>query len=341
MKVAVLNPGGHDPEQHFPDGAGSPEETAHAPVNYHGFAACTGGGFYRHDTAIPASQTAVLLLLRNDLSAGRQALIELRRLGKTVAIAFKEAGAFQVAALLAKPAKLRLFQEICQRADGAIATTADLVPFYRAAGVRAVEFIPTPYPVDDERWNFSRPPPEQRGIFVGTREFDVPSRNHLAALFALRMLAEPMQEPVTVFNVDGWRGRRLLARLEWPGRSLRIVEGRLPYPGYLKLVAQHKLVFQLDASGVPGQVAGDALLCRIPCIGGNGTTERLVFPDLCGCGRSNEQLFDLGARLIEHPHDRNAAVQTALELAAGQLSFTRVAADLERFFHRIDRRSSP
>src|SRR6266480_5100663 len=124
MKVAVLNPSGNDREQHFPDGAGSPQETAHAPVNYHGFAACTGGGFYRRDSAIPASQRAVLLLLRNDLGAGRQALIELRRLGKTVATAFKEAGALQVAALLAKPAKLRLFQEICQRADGAIATTS-------------------------------------------------------------------------------------------------------------------------------------------------------------------------------------------------------------------------
>ncbi len=341
MRIDVLNPGGNDREEHFLDGAGAPDDTAHAPVNYHGFAACTGGGFYRRDAAIPAGQTAVLLLLRHDLSAARQALIELRRLGKTVAIAFKEAGMFQVAALLAKPAKLRLFQEICQRADGAIATTFDLVPFYRAAGVRAVEFIPTPYPVEDERWDFSQAQTGQRGIFVGTREFAVPSRNHLAALFALRMLAEPMQEPVTVCNVDGWRGRRLLERLGWPPRSLRVFEGRLPYSRYLQLLAQHKLVFQLDASGVPGQVAGDALLCRIPCLGGNGTTERLVFPDLCGYGRSNEQLFDLAARLIEHVHDRTTAVQTALELAAGRLSFARVAADLRRFFDSIHRGSSP
>ena len=42
MKLAVLNPKGRDPEQHFPDGAGAPDDTQHAPVNFHAFAACTG-----------------------------------------------------------------------------------------------------------------------------------------------------------------------------------------------------------------------------------------------------------------------------------------------------------
>ena len=108
---------------------------------------------------------------------------------------------------------------------------------------------------------------------------------------------------MTVFNVDGWRGRRMLARLGYITGLLRVIEGRKPYPRYLRLVAKHKLVWQLDASAVPGQVAGDALLCRVPCVGGNGTTERLVFPDLCGHGRTTEQLFDIAARLLEHPHD--------------------------------------
>lgn len=337
MKIAVLNPGGNDPEQHFPDFAGAPDEKAHAPVNYHAFAACTGGGFFRKDNAIPADTKHVLVLLRSDLKACRQALIELRRAGRTAAIAFKEAGAFQVAALLAKPAKLRLFHEICQRAHGAIATTPDLVQTYRAAGLQYVEFIPTPYPVEDARWDFARPIEERSGIFVGTREFDTPSRNHLATLLALRLLADPMQEPVTVFNVNGWRGRRMLAEVRFPENLLRVVEGRLPYPRYLKLMARHKLVFQLDASAVPGQVAGDALLCRVPCVGGNGTTERLVFPDLCGHGRAHEQLFDIAARLLEHPHDCIAAVERAMELARSQLSFEKVATALADFFRRISR----
>lgn len=337
MSIAVLNPGGRDPGQHFADGAGAPDAAAHAPVNFHAFAACTGGAFYRRDQDIPADAKHVLLLLRSDLKACRNALHELRRAGKKVAVSLKESGAFQIAALLGKPDKFRLFQEICQRADAALATVPDLVPLYLGAGARRAEFLPTPYPVDDVRWDFSTPPDERRGIFVGTREFGTPSRNHLAALLAVRQIAEPMQEPVTVFNDDGWSGRRMLARLGFSDGLLRVIEKRLPYPRYLRLMAQHRLVWQLDASAVPGQVAGDALLCRLPCVGGNGTTERLVFPDLCGHGRTTEQLFDLAARLLEHPHDAQETVARALTLAREKLSFAAITPRLEAVFERLAR----
>ena len=41
--------------------------------------------------------------------------------------------------------------------------------------------------------------------------------------------------------------------------------------------ARHKIVLQADKSAVPGQVAGDALLCRMPCVGGDGAIDRLAF----------------------------------------------------------------
>jgi hypothetical protein len=337
MKLAILNPRGRDPDQQFPDGAGAPDDKQHAPVNFHAFAACTGGAFFRRDQDIPADLKRVLLLLRQDLKASRQALLELRRAGKTVVISFKEAGAFQMASLLASAAKFTLFREICQRADAALATTADAVPLYLGAGARAAEFIPTPYPVEDEHWDFAKPLEERRGIFIGTREFDTPSRNHLAALLAIKQIAEAMLEPVTVFNEDGWRGRRLLDRLGFADGVLQVIEKRLPYPRYLRLLAKHKLVWQLDASAVPGQVAGDALLCRVPCIGGNGTTERLVFPELCGHGRSTEQLFDLASRLLEHPHDCADLIERAMALARERLSFAVVARQLDELFTRHQR----
>ena len=92
VKIAVLNPKGNDPDQEFPDGAGAPNDAVHGPVNYHGFAACTGGGFYRRDQSIPADVNHVVLLLRHDLKSARQAMVELRALKKTVALAWKEAG---------------------------------------------------------------------------------------------------------------------------------------------------------------------------------------------------------------------------------------------------------
>ncbi len=332
MKLAVLNPGGNDPTQLFPDFAGPPDEQRHAPVNYHAFAACTGGGFFCRAGDIPSDIRAVLVLIRHDLRSARRAIIELRRAKKCVAIAWKEAGAMQLAAQLAPPGKVPLFREICERCDGAIATTPDLVPLFHAMGVSRAEHIPTPYPIDDERWDFSLREQEPRGIFLGTREFDVPSRNHLAALLLVKRLAEGMGEPVTVFNLAGWRGRRQLRSLGYADGMLRVVATRLPYPKYLRAVSKHRFVFQLDASGVPGQVAGDALLARVPCVGGNGAIDRLAFPDLCGLNRNHEALFDLAARLLEHPHDCATAVADALGNAHSVLSFEKGRTALEKFF---------
>jgi hypothetical protein len=332
MKLAVLNPSGNDPDQLFSDFAGAPNERVHAPVNHHAYAACTGGGFFRKAASIPEEMRVVLVLIRHDLKSARAAIGELRRAKKAVAIAWKEAGAHQIAAQLAKPAKLRLFREICERTDAAIAATPDLVPLFHAAGVSRAEFIPTPYPLEEPVWDCSHAGEQRRGIFIGTREFGVPSRNHLAALLIVKRLAEGMGEPVTVFNVDGWRGRRMLEELGYPAGLLRVVDGPLPYPTYLRVMSKHRFVFQLDASIVPGQVAGDALLCRLPCVGGCGVTERLAFPELCGHQRTHEQLFDLAARLLEHPHDCAAVAAQALEAARARLSFARGAKDLESYF---------
>jgi hypothetical protein len=337
MKLAVLNPGGRDPRQDFSDGAGAPDDGAHPPISGHAFAACTSGSFFRKDQEIPAGQKEVLMLLGDNLKACRQAVLELRSEGKTVAIAWKEAGTFQVAEQLAKPAKLKLFQEICQRADGAIATTPELVSFFTAAGARHTEFIPTPFPIEDARWNLALPVEERRGIFVGTREFRTLSRNHLAALLALRQLASSMYETITLLNTEGWRGRGMIERLGYDANLIKVVEERLSYPRYLRLLATHKIVWQLDAGGGSGQVAGDALLARVPCVGGNGATERLVFPELCGHGRDVDQLFDLAARLLDHPHDCEEVVEKAQQAAQEKVSYTAVSRRLETFFQRITR----
>jgi hypothetical protein len=86
MQLAVLNPGGKDPNQTFPDFAGAPSDTAHPPVNFHAYAACTAGGFYRHDEAIPAETKNVLMLMRGNLKSCRQPLIEFRRCKKVTVV---------------------------------------------------------------------------------------------------------------------------------------------------------------------------------------------------------------------------------------------------------------
>ena len=315
MQLAVLNPAGRDREQRFPDGAGAADARGHAPVNYHAYAACTRGGFFRDAHAIPGEMRAVLLLLRSDLKPALAALKTLKEQERTVAISWKESGLHQIAKQLNSAASIALFREICTLADGALSSTPELVQLYRAAGARLTEFIPTPYPVDDARWDFSHPLAERSGIFIGTREWDVPSRNHAAAL----LRASRFGVPVTVFNLDGRSGRKKLDAIFCD--SLRVIEERLPYPEYLREMAKCRVVFQLDASAVPGQVAGDALLCRMPCVGGNGAVDQIAF----GNGANLESLL----------HDDAAwrdAVGASQARARESLSFSACAVRLREFF---------
>jgi hypothetical protein len=325
-KLAVLNPGGKDPFQDFAGFAGPVDAKAHAPVNYHAYTACTGGAFHCKASTIPEDQSRVLVLLRRDLKPGLAAVRELKAKGKKVAVSWKESGLHQVAQQLDDPKNILLFKQICAEADAALSSAPDIVPIYQAMGARVAEFIPTPYPVDDPRWDFSRPLNQRRGILIGTREFEVPSRNHLAAILCAKNLGEPL----TVFNRDGRSGRKKLE----PIGGIEILEANLPYPEYLRVVARHKLVFQLDRSGVPGQVAGDALLCRIPCVGGDSAIERVAFPNLCGGGaRDSRQLVEIARELLGNSERMAQAIEDSQAAALAAASYQAIAKRLERFFN--------
>ena len=309
--------------QDFSLGISAPNDREHAPVNFHGYAACTGGVFHRDVQSAVATGLPVLLLLRGDFKATQRALRELKQHRRAVAISFKETGLHQIARQLEDPKRAQRFRAIVQAADGCLAATPEALAFYGRG-----EFIPTPYPIDDARWNFSRSLGERRGIFVGTREWDTPSRHHLAAL----IIAAGLGEPITVFDEEAKRCRKLLTALGVPRDSLRILEKRLPYGDYLGEMARHKIVLQADKSSVPGQVAGDALLCRLPCLGGDGAIDRLAFPATCGCGRSLGELQDLAARLLREPDFYDEIVVQSQALARERLRFEAVAPQLTAFF---------
>ncbi|MDQ3199087.1 MAG: hypothetical protein M3Q46_07870 [Verrucomicrobiota bacterium] len=326
FRLTVLNPGGRDPAQNFSTGIASPDDGGHAPVNFHGYAACTRGVFHRKVKHAIAEGLPVLLLLRSDFTETQRALHELQRHGLPVAVALKETGLHQIEKQLGDPNRATRFREIVGKADGCLAATSEAVQFYRAG-----QFIPTPYPLTDPRWDFSRPLGERKGIFVGTREWDVPSRHHLAAL----VLALETGEPVTVFDEDPKQCRKVLAGLGLPVEELRIIRDRLPYLDYLREMAQHKLVVQADQSAVPGQVAGDALLCRLPCVGGNGAIDRIGFPSTSGYGRSLGELAELTRHLLREPGFYQEITHQSQEQAREQLDFAVVSAQLEQFFGQV------
>ena len=335
FRLTVLNPGGRDQEQQFHMLPG-PGEGAHPPINFHAFAACTLGAFHRDARRAIAEDTPVLLLLRSDFRASERGLHDLKKQGRIVAVSLKETGLHQIAQQFCNPAKLSRFIKIVTEADGCIATTPEAAEIYQRVRSKrdptTVAFIPTPYPVEDRQWNFSLPPDEQSGIFVGTREWDVPSRNHFAALLVARQLCEATGEPVRVLNLDGHKGRRLLDELKFPEGKLRLIEKQKPYPDYLRDVARHKIVLQLDRSHVPGQVAGDALLCRVACVGGDGAIERIAFSKTCGESRTISEIASMALDLLKNPDLRVAIVTESQERALERLSFQAVRLQLGKFF---------
>ncbi|MEP6698892.1 MAG: hypothetical protein ABJB09_04105 [Verrucomicrobiota bacterium] len=332
FRLTVLNPGGHDAEQHFRDGAGERTQS-HPPTNFHAYAACTHGSFHRNTKRAIAENTPVLLLLRGDFRESERALAALQTAGRSVAVSLKETGLHQIAEQLRDPNRLARFARIVKRADGCIAPTPEAADLYRAIrrASDGVAFIPTPYPIDDARWHFARPIAERSGIFVGTREWNVPSRNHLAALLVARSLSDETNESVTVFNLDGRKGARLLSEIGFAPGKLRVLEQRLSHPDYLQEIARHKIVFQLDTSFVPGQVAGDALLCRVPCVGGNGAIERLAFPDSCGFAKSIEDIARTGSRLLTDRIFYKQFVADTETRALSRVAFKVIAGAVESF----------
>jgi len=334
FRLTVLNPGGRDEAQEFPDAAG---ETAlpHPPTNFHAYAACTRGSFQRETRNALAQNTPVVVLLRGDFGTSERAVDALQAAGRFVAVSLKETGLHQIADQLQNSGRLARFVRIVKKANACVAPTPEAADLYRAVrGNDRAAFIPTPYPIDDPRWDFSRPIEQRARIFVGTREWDVPSRNHLAALMLARRLSESTGESVTVFDYDGRRGARLLSEMGFAADKLRVLSKKLAYPDYLREMARHKIVLQLDTSFVPGQVAGDALLCRIPCVGGNGAIDRLAFPDTNGFARSIGEIEQIASRLLTERDFYRSTVTKLIPAATKLLGFEIIAKQLAEFFKR-------
>ena len=167
----------------------------------------------------------------------------------------------------------------------------------------------------------------------------MPARQHLAALCAARFLHAATGEPVTVINPDGRRGAKLLASLGFSTRmdaDLLMVPGPLPYTDYLRTMARHRIVFQLDRSAVPGQVAGDALLCRVPCVGGDGAIEQMCFPTLAGHDKDPARLVGLAADLLRDSNQYEHAWRDAQSRALEAVSFQAVSTRLAAFYAALE-----
>lgn len=323
MRVSVLNAEGRDAAVDYALGTGQPAAGIHPPVNYWAYAAATRSRFCQHIHEVDPAADAIVILLRRSNRAALAAAKALKKEGRRVFLSWKETGVHQIDNqlrwLFDRPRLSKLFSI----ADGAVASTQASVDYYRRFGDTnyPVHLIPTPYPVDEPAWDFSKSLDERRGIFVGTREFDVPTRRHADALRCAAAVARSAKCRVTVLNTDGAAIGRRIETLLAGVSDIHIVETKLSYPDYLRLMASHRVVLQRDISHVPGQVAGDALLCRVVNLGGNGTIQQIAFPQLSALEADEPALLAEAERLLLDDNHYLHEVEKSQEIAREQLSF--------------------
>jgi len=336
VRIAVLNPKGRDPYLDYRNGPEGFSPDVHAPINFHAYAACTMGSFFDSTEQVIAERErfdAVLVLIRRRTWITLNAVERLKKAGIKTLVAWKECSHNQITRQLQSPRVLVAYGEILEAADGVISPTLAWPP--RCGSVeqnafwRKLKFIPTPYPIDFPSWDFSKPLSERKGIMIGTREFKTEARNHIHAIARVASLAHEFNIPrVTVVNSEGIRGLKILREMEssFPPGVLHIQETRLPYPDYMALLSNHRLIYQMDRSTVPGQVAGDCLLARTICAGGSSTIEKVAFHDFSDDGSIRmKNVFERIAQILFDDGAYSAAVLKSQTEAAKSLTFEAVA----------------
>jgi len=328
MSFEVLQPGSRWRSRFFPNGPSDPEETARPPEGILAYAACRNGSFHPSLGSLPETSSDVLLVLdKKNLRQALSSLQFLRRRGVRVRVICRESRAADFAELLCDVTRCELFVEICQCSDGAIATTPESVSLFESVGSPETQFIPPPCAVDFPSWDFSQPPEKRRGIFVGTNSFHAAESNHMVAILMADRLSRELECPLAVVNTEGRRGGMILKSLRKKNPLFFIVEAPIDYVDLLRVMSLHRIVWHLDEGCGPGTSASAALLCRIPCVGGNGAIERSAFPRLCSPA-SREELLESARLLLTNDKVWKEAVEASQQRAADFLSFHKTSARL-------------
>lgn len=329
MSFTVVQPGARSPNRSFANGPGSPNDVGPAPEGIYAYAACCNGSFHRSLRTLPADANDVLLILdKKNLRKASAALKVLRKRGARVRVSCLDSRSSSLASMLGDVTRFEIFREICRSADGAIAATPESVSLYETAGALETQFTPPPCPVDDLAWDFSQPAGKRRGIFIGTNSFLSGGANHIAALITADRLSRELECPLAVVNTEGRRGGMILKSLRKNNPLFFIVEAPVDHADLLRVMSLHRIVWQFDADAGPGASASAALLCRIPCVGGNGAVERIAFPGLSSPA-SREDLLKSARLLLTNDKAWQEEVEASQHRAAEFLSFRETALRLQ------------
>jgi hypothetical protein len=152
--LSVFCPTGSDRFQDFSKSPGLVDDSVHAPINYHAYAACMRGRFHKTLETISTMKSFYFSSMAGmrEPTFKYQAAQSLRHSRPD---GFQEDGLQQILPQISRPRTLTLLNELFTYSDGCISSTEELVPIYRSLSRSPVEFIPTPYPINDMKWDFS------------------------------------------------------------------------------------------------------------------------------------------------------------------------------------------
>lgn len=318
----VLVPQGRDEHMDFSGGVPDPSSDGHAPINFHAFAAASGGSFHAEIGTIKADRRAVLVLIPRRAERALEAAIALKNAGHLVLATWKECGVHQIESMLRSADHETAIGRMKDVVDGWIAASPAASLFLGAWEPRVrMHELPTPYPVDVDAWRNETAWKDRSGIFVGTREWKVPTRRHADAMRLAMILAKDHPGTrLTCIHTGGMCGRWRVWRMHRGQVDVRLLRP-MSYRRYLECLGRARLVLQRDASGVPGQVAGDSLLAGVPCLGGDGMLDRLAFGHLPGAPDDESRVLECASRLLESEEAWSLAMAEARARAGESVAF--------------------
>lgn len=311
----VIAPRGRDLFIDFAGGVPAPGRGAHPPVNFHGMAAASGGAFHNDVSTVSPDGRAVLVLMTGRADRALAAASALKAAGHPVLATWKECGRHQIRGFFRKPGNEKTFSLLRGFVTAWIASSPAALETLRTRVNDAPVFeLPTPYPVDLPEWRFgTAEPSSHEGLFIGTREWRVPSRRHGSSMkIAARLVRELPGLAVTAVNASGTGGLLRTVGIMGLNPSVSLLHP-MPYHDYLLRMSRNRVVLQRDDSGVPGQVAGDALLAGVPCLGGNGMIDGLAFPHMPGADADDDEVAARALRLLTDDTYWKAAVAVSRE----------------------------
>ena len=228
----------------------------------------------------------VLVMVKDDVDQLIPLITKLKMMKKTVGIAFHENGNYFSTKASASLEWLQQMKSLVEMSDYFWNLNVPLEEFFQSIFDVPVFSCWHAFPHDWDH-GFTVPEENREGIIVGTRTLNQSlKRNTLYALGIADKVAAENNTFSTFFCEDRLDLKFIQNYLKELGlENTRVIPGPLPYESWLKLIATHKVLFQMDNSDTLGQIVGDAAMVGVPSVGGT-TVNSHIFGTYCELGDS-------------------------------------------------------